>query len=318
MKVLFIVLVVLLSLGLLFLAALAIIGTVVANMVILPKRKSPAVIRARDSERGCPECFDDYDNLWERHEFSLDVYNATISGEYIVNPSGGDRRKKVAVICHGHTVSRYATLKYGKIFYDLGYNLVIFDERYFGRSLSKYCTLGMNESQDIKKIIAFARSVFGQDCFIGLHGESMGAASELLALDTETPDFVIADCPFADTRKLMLYLTRQKAGFLAPQVLGFTRARCMRCCDYDMKKVNPINSVRRTNVPICFVHGVADDYIPCEHSKMMYRISKNPDCELHLIPRAAHARSITTDRPRYEKMVADFTAKIESKAYTNL
>ena len=314
MKILTIILIVILALAALFLAACAITGRVVANMVILPKRKTPATIRERDSARGCPECFDDYENVWDRHDFSLETYNATISGEYIINPASGDGRKKVAIICHGHTVSRYAALKYGKVFYDLGYNLVIFDERYFGKSLSRYCTLGMNESQDIKKIIAFTRSIFGEDCFLGLHGESMGAASELLALDTEKPDFVVADCPFADTRKLMLYLTRQKAGFIAPQVLGFTRARCMRCCDYDMKKVNPINSVRTTDVPICFVHGIADDYIPCEHSKMMYRVAKNPDCELHLIPDAAHARSITTDRPRYEKMIADFTRKIEQKS----
>ncbi len=315
MKIAYIILFIVLILAALALIACAVTGVLIANMVILPKRKTAEQIRQKDTSCGCDDCFDDYEHEWERHDFTLEVSNATISGEYVVNPNDTGKRKRLAIICHGHTVFRFASLKYAKIFYDLGYNLILFDERYFGRSLSQYCTLGMNESQDIKQIIAYGRTIFGSDCFIGLHGESMGAASELLALDTEKPDFVVADCPFADTRKLMLYLTRQKAGIFAPQVLGFTRARCMRCCDYDMKKVNPINSVRRSEVPICFVHGLDDDYIPCEHSKMMYRISNNPDCELHLYPGAQHARALLSDRARYEKMVAEFVNKIEKKAY---
>ena len=299
-----------------FPALCAVCGFVAARSVILPKRVSPEASRAKESQLGHTECFDDYDNLWERHDFTLNTCKATISCEYIINPASAEGRKKVAIICHGHTVSRMTTLKYGRIFYNLGYNLIIFDERYFGKSEAKFCTLGMNESQDVKRIIAFARDTFGADCFLGLHGESMGGGTSMLLLDTETPDFVVADCPFGDTKKLMFYQLERRFRFRISRHITFAVANavCRIACGYDMRKINPIESVRTTDVPICFIHGAADVYVPCSHSKEMFDAVRNPDSELHIIPGAGHARSIALDREGYERIVKAFVEKIESKS----
>lgn len=298
-----------------FPAVCAVCGVIAALTVIRPERQTFEQTRKKDSANGNPECFDDYENLWERHEFLLPTDKAKISGEYIINPKNAEGRKKVAIICHGHTVSRAAALKYGRVFYNLGYNLVIFDERYFGKSEAKFCTLGKNESQDVKKIISFAREIFGEDCFLGLHGESMGGGTSLLLLDTEKPDFVIADCPFGDTKLLMFYQLARRFRFRISRHMTFAAANlfCRIACDYDMCRINPIESVKTTDVPICFIHGAADVYVPPVHSKMMYEAARNPESELHIFPGAGHARCIALDRPRYERTVKDFVEKIEKK-----
>lgn len=302
--------------GLVYLAVCAVCGVIAALTVIRPERVSPEDSRKKESQLGHSECFDDYDNLWERHDFTLETYKAKISGEYIINPANAEGRKKVAVICHGHTVSRMTTLKYGRVFYNLGYNLVIFDERYFGKSEATFCTLGMNESQDVKKIIAFAKEIFGEDCFIGLHGESMGGGTSLLLLDTEKPDFVVADCPFGDTKMLMFYQLARRFRLKISRHVTFAAANtvCRIACGYDMCSINPIDSVKISDVPICFIHGAVDVYVPPVHSKMMYEAARSPESELHIFPGAGHARCIAIDRPRYERTVKEFVEKIEKKS----
>lgn len=316
MNVYVIIIIIVIAAALAFPAICAVCGVIAALTVIRPEKRPEELCRQRDIEFGNPECFDDYDNIWERHDFTLETYKATISGEYIINPANSEGRKKVAIICHGHTVMRLTALKYGRVFYNLGYNLIIFDQRYFGKSQATFCTLGLNESQDVKKIIAFAKEIFGEDCFLCLHGESMGGGTSLLLLDTEKPDFVVADCPFGDTKKLMFYQLERRFRLKISRRMTFAAANavCRIACNYDMRSVNPIESVRKTDVPICFIHGAADVYVPCVHSKMMFEAVRNPDSELHIIPGAGHARCIAIDRPGYERIVKEFAEKIESKS----
>lgn len=302
------------ALALLYVVVCIVLGFRVMCTALLPKRVPPEVTRQKDSDNGCPECFDDYDNHWERHDFSLESCGAVISGEYIVNPDSSPERKKVAIICHGHTVSRMACLKYGRMFYKLGYNLIIFDERYFGKSKARCCTMGMLEAQDVKNIMGLAKKIFGEDCFIALHGESMGAATSLLVLGIAKPELVVADCPFVDTYRLMKYLAKKQIPIVpASHVLLATRMFGKLLFGYDPCRVNPVEAVAGSDVPICLIHGRCDTYVPCEHSQMAYDACRNPDSELHMIAGAGHARSFTMDISGYEKIIADFTGKIEEK-----
>ncbi|MBQ2894009.1 MAG: dienelactone hydrolase family protein, partial [Clostridia bacterium] len=81
---------------------------------------------------------------------------------------------------------------------------------------------------------------------------------------------------------------------------------------YDFTKTVPINCVKNSNVPICFIHGASDTFIQPHHSVDMYNVCQNPNSELHLFDGAEHARSIAVDKPRYEQVVCDFIHKIEN------
>lgn len=293
-----------------YLGASLLIALKMIDIVMKAKRKTFERIQGQEpyDQRG----FEAYENLWDRHEFVLPVEGAEISGEYILNPDAPVGRKKVAIICHGHTVMRASDLKYAWMFYRLGYQIIIFDERYFGKSTGKYCTLGMMESKDIGALERFAREVFGEDAFIALHGESMGAASALLSLDYETPDLVIADCPFRTTREQLDGVARKRIGIFRIPALFFGRFIGLARAGYDYTKINPCEAVKKADVPICFIHGLADSYIPCEHSQKMYADCKNPLSELHLVPEAEHALSVAVDFEGYVKRIENFVRKVES------
>lgn len=162
----------------------ALIAEKCLQMVVNPVRYDVDYVKALETTNGFSDCIEAYETKWQRTPFVLHCAGADISGEYMMNPADSGTPRKVAIICHGHTVNRYSDLKYADIFYRAGFSTVIFDERYFGESTGDFCTLGQNEARDVAAIIAYVKQIFGQDCVIGLHGESMGAATALLTSST--------------------------------------------------------------------------------------------------------------------------------------
>ena len=279
------------------------------NIVILPKQCSFSELRDFEINKGFKDAFDKYDNLWNREDFSLDVNGVTIKGEIIRNdhPEGN----KVAIIAHGHTANRYACLKYADLFYRAGYHAVIFDERHFGDSTGDICTLGQEEAKDLRDIFRFTKEKFGEDCIIGIHGESMGAATSLLVLQYVKPDFVIADCPFADSVVLFKEFVRKSMGMFSSLVVWTVCQIAKVRFHYDVKGTSPIRVVKDADVPICFMHGNTDTLIDCHHSKDMFAVCRNKNSELHLFDGAEHARSIVSDPKGYEAILRDFLKKCD-------
>lgn len=270
-------------------------------------------LKAAEIKDGFQDCIEEYENEWSREEFTLDRKDAIISGEIIRNPNADEGRTKVSIICHGHTANRYACLKYADLFYKRGFHIVVFDERHFGRSDAPYSTLGQNEAKDLVEIIRLVRQTFGEDAYIALHGESMGAATALLVLQYEKVDIVVADCPFSDTEMLFKEWIANNLKNVPPMLLipfielyGKIRFR------YNVKKTSPIEAVRNSDVPICFMHGDSDGLIHHHHSERMYEVSKNPLSELHLFKGADHAMSIVSDRQGYEALLNAFLKKCDT------
>lgn len=305
-----ILLIVLGGLALGFVVACYIIARIVLKAATRPTAHTLAEARVYQGEKEHVD-FNDYDNVWQKEDFSVKGVHGTIRGEIVFNNAAP--RKKVAVICHGHTWNRLNSIKYARIFYQKGYNLVLFDHAYFGESDGKFTTLGYYESQDLNSVLNLVREKFGDDAFVGLHGESMGAATVLLELGVRSDiDFVVADCPFSETmsyyRELYKHLTHLP-GF---PVVEIANAVSKRKYGYDFTKVSPLKAVEQSQTPICFIHGKADTFIYPSHSEKMYAACNNPLSELHLVDGAGHACSHLVDNENYRRIIFAFLDNVES------
>lgn len=299
------IIIIILALAALYLALCSVIADKALARMITPRQKDETYMRDKETADGFTAGLDAYDNDWEREPFTIDRGDAVISGEVIRNPKGTDR---VAVICHGHTANRFADLKYAIMFYKLGWHVVVFDERHFGVSTGDISTLGYKECADLSAIIRYTRSVFGENCTLALHGESMGAATSLMVLDRERPDIVFADCPFMDTEELMKKMLSEVHAPVRT-VIWIAKHRAKRLYGYDIEAASPIAAVRNSDVPICLFHGDADTLIPCEHSRKLFEACKNKKSELHIFHGANHAESVISERERYEDILGKFIEK---------
>lgn len=224
--------------------------------------------------------------------------------------------KKVIVITHGHTYTRWGSVKYLMIFYKLGYSAVIYDNRGHGANKNTAITMGYRESRDLMAVLQDTKQRFGEDCYLGLHGESMGSAISLMSLAYQPPiHFIISDCGYSDLK----YFTKMfiHNNYHLPRILiDLASPLCKLLYGYFLSQVSPISNLPNNHIPICFIHGAADHFIDCCNAKRMYEADGGLK-ELHLFEGAAHASSYETDPQKYAEIVASFLKKVEQEEIRN-
>ena len=253
-----------------------------------------------------------YDTSFYRE---LDKTGYTVEGydgyvlhvELLKNP---DDSGKYVIITHGYSDNRCGALKYVPTYLDLGYNCIIYDLRGHGENERTVTTYGLLESEDLLRIIADTRERYDVR-MLGLHGESLGAATTVTALKAAPDvDFAVADCGFSDIESVLKGGCRRAH---APAFLvdaADIGARILY--GYSLKQMRPIDSLDNNMIPILFIHGGDDDLIPPENSARM-RERTAGYAEFWEMPGAGHARSVLTDPVMYEGFVRDFLDAIKAE-----
>lgn len=260
---------------------------------------------------------------WQAERYDLSWYDALDVTDYVVtsgdgyalhaqllpNPVPTDR---YMLLSHGYTDNRYGSLKYAKLYLDLGFNVVVYDLRGHGENAPTFCTYSARERRDLMALIEDCRSRWPGMTTLGLHGESLGAATSVAVLEYRPPvDFVVADCGFSNIRDVLAGGLKgaHLPGWLADVASPFARLRF----GYGYGDMRPIDSLPGNQIPILFIHGAADTFIPPAHSEAM-RDATPGYAELCLIPDAAHAASVLTDPAEYRRAVEAFVGKVLNHA----
>lgn len=252
---------------------------------------------------------DHYDLSWydplEKTDYQVTSYDGYILNvELIRNTVPSD---KFILISHGYSDNRFGSLKYTKMYLDLGFNVIVYDLRGHGENEATFCTYSARERKDLAALIQDCRDRY-QPAIFGIHGESLGAATSIACLEEKPQiDFVVADCGFSDISNVL------KGGVKSmhlPEGLVSLSSVCARLrygYSYDMMR--PIDSLADNEVPILFIHGAEDTFILPENSERMKKETKGYS-ELHLISEAAHAASVLTAPEEYREIVEAFLTHI--------
>lgn len=154
---------------------------------------------------------------------------------------------RYVIISHGVTETKINSIKYANLFLARGFNTLIYDHRRHGESGGKTTSFGHYEKFDLKTVVDWLKTEIGPDLELGIHGESMGAATMLLyaGLLEDGADFYIADCPFSDFKEQLAYLIRKDfkliPGLLLPIGDTFLRLRDK----YSIRHVSPISVIEK-------------------------------------------------------------------------
>ena len=206
-----------------------------------------------------------------------------------------------------------------KFYHDLGFNVFIVDHQAHGESEGKYIGFGSHESRDAMQWLKFMTDTFGSDIQIILHGVSMGCATVMMM--SGNPDlpknvrFTVADCGYTSPWAEFDYQLKNAHVPTSPLLDGANFFN-KHIAKYDFKKVDAVESVSHAQVPMLFIHGTKDDFVPTYMVHELYDACST-DKDLLLVEGAGHAESYPTDSAAYEAKVKSFIDKyiaVESKA----
>ncbi len=192
----------------------------------------------------------------------------------------------------------------------VGINLLIVEQRSHGASTDNTITFGIKERYDVAAWVDFAVEQFGKETQILLCGVSMGAATVLMASDLDLPDNVkciVADCPYSSPKEIITHVCSKK-GYPVGLFYPMIKLSARFFGKFELTDLGAIDSVGKTNIPILFIHGDEDDFVPTQMSKRMYNVCTCQK-QIEIFPEATHAMSYVVDPVRYEKIIIDFVSK---------
>lgn len=193
----------------------------------------------------------------------------------------------------------------------LGRNALVVDQRASGNSEGKVISFGINESRDCLSWVDFIISNFSKEVKIILTGISMGAATVIIAAGQQLPKNVVgvlADCGYSTARDIIkkeIRAMKLPAGLLYP----FVKLGAKIYGRFDLEETSPLEAIRQCRMPVIFIHGEDDAYVPCEMSKLNFEACKTTK-KLVTVPKAGHGLSYPVNREAYLSALKEFFAEI--------
>ena len=215
---------------------------------------------------------------------------------------------KVLIAIHGYrsyNIREYAN--YLKFYHELGFHILLPDNRAHGESEGKYIGFGWLDRLDCIQWIHYMKKYFHQDLQIVLHGISMGSATVLMASGENLPSDVkciISDCGFTsvlDEFKHELHDHKIVSTLLIPTATLLSKKRV----GYSFKEASTIEQVKKSRTPTLFIHGDQDDFVPTYMVYDLYNACQ-ADKDLLIVEGAKHAESFIVNQELCEKTIIDF------------
>ena len=229
----------------------------------------------------------------------------TLVGHYIPAP-GADQ---TILLAHGYR-SQDGTRDFSCAFQtysEKGYNLLLIDQRAHGESQGRYIGFGVPERHDIVQWTQFLNQHYPPRAIV-IEGMSMGSATVLMALDLDLPENVvgaIADCGYTTPRKIIAHVFRRLIGIpLAPFWPGIQLCAKLRS-GYFLSGASAIESLKKARIPLLFIHGEDDNYVPCDMGRENYSACASRK-QLLTVPGAGHGVSFIVDNAACNKALFDF------------
>lgn len=228
----------------------------------------------------------------------------TLRGKYYEYAPGAT----IELMFHGYRGTAERDLSGGvQRCFQLGRSALIVDQRSSGSSEGNVISFGINEHRDCLVWIDHTIRRFGPGVKIILTGISMGASTVLMAGENPLPENVIgilADCGFTSARDIIHSVMKQMK-LPAKLCYPFVKLGARLFGKFDLEETSAEEAVKHCRVPVIFFHGEADDYVPCEMSRINYEACASRK-KLVTVPGAGHGLSYPVAPERYLEELGEF------------
>ena len=218
-------------------------------------------------------------------------------------------QKNTMIFFHGYRSSSSRDFSCAlKMYMDLGFNVLLVDQRAHGRSEGRLITFGIKESRDVVSWTEFLNKKYSPEKIL-ITGMSMGATTVLLAAGEqklpENVKAVVADCGFTSPVEIIKSVAKNFLKIKADLFIPFLNVFCLLFGGFSIMKVSTLNSLKNCELPILFIHGEDDTFVPCEMSKQAFQVCGDK-CRIETVEGAYHGMSFLKDENKIATAIKEF------------
>ena len=218
---------------------------------------------------------------------------------------------KWAITVHGYMTDAFSLSTKALHYYDIGYNVLAIDLRGHGKSKGNYIGMGYHDAKDLIEWIKYINSKYS-DAEILIHGVSMGAATVMIAssLD-ELPSnvkVIIEDCGYTSALEQFKFQLKKLFNLPSFPILNIANLAVKIKAGYFLNEASPIDSVKKSKVPIMFIHGGKDTFVPFYMLDELYNACNTEKSKL-VVKEASHAHAEDENPDLYWSEIDKFVNK---------
>lgn len=215
------------------------------------------------------------------------------------------------LFAHGYRADHNGDpINFEKYYYDKGYNFMSVDHTAAGESGGDFVGFDYFESQDMLKWIDYIVSRFGEDIKIILHGVSMGGATVCKMADQVPKQvrLIVSDCAYTSALDQFDETARSTGIPRTKELLSVFNFMNKHLAGFDLEHTNVRPHVISARVPMLFVHGGSDDFVPTKMGYELYGLCQ-AEKDLLIVDGAEHAQSIMIGYDEYTAKLDEFIKK---------
>lgn len=234
----------------------------------------------------------------------------TLHGDFLPSEVQSD---KLAICGHGYTgCGLKDCVSIAVFFHRMGYNCLIVDHRAHGKSEGDYVGFGILDRFDMKAWVDFMERRFNGNVRIALYGVSMGATIAIMTagISSLSPcvKAVVADCAFTSPYDVFAHILKRDYHMPPFPIMNINDMLCRKKAGYGFRDYSTLDAVKSTGIPMLFIHGRDDNFVPLYMSKQNYEACRSPK-DIFIVDNAAHAASYYESKEAYEAKVKIFLEK---------
>ena len=219
---------------------------------------------------------------------------------------------RYVVVCHGYGSIPQDMGGFASHFYDMGYHILTPAARCHERSEGRYAGMGWPERRDI---VAWVDALVEQDpqAEIVLFGVSMGGATVMMTAGEAdlSPNVkcIIEDCGYSSVWDEFAGQLDELFGLPTFPVLDAASLVSQVRAGFGFKEASAVEQLKKASVPMLFIHGEDDTFVPYWMLDVVYEACASPEKERLSVPGAGHGEASWEDPALYWSTVEDFLAK---------
>ncbi len=205
-------------------------------------------------------------------------------------------------------------------FFENDCNVLFAEQRGQGESGGEYMGFGLTERYDCFDWICWLNDHGFAELPIYLCGVSLGASTVLMTTGFDLPENVcgvIADCGYTSPKAIWKHVMEKNLHLPYTGVFGrIVDDMCKSKIRYSSDEYSCLKALENCRVPVLFIHGTDDSFVPVEMTYENYKACRSPK-KLFVVPGADHGMSYLVDRDGYQKAVLDFWKDCDNSQVKN-
>ncbi|MBP1044506.1 alpha/beta hydrolase [Vagococcus sp. BWB3-3] len=218
---------------------------------------------------------------------------------------------KLAILSHGYGSDAEHMQDFGELFYEMGYDLLVPDARAHGQSEGEYIGFGWPDRLDYVEWIKLMVNRYPEGVDIMLFGISMGGATVMMTSGEDLPDnvkVIIEDCGYDTVANELSYQLKDMFNLPSFPLIPLTSVYSGIKAGYNFNEASSVAQLNKNSLPMLFIHGDADKFVPFEMLESNYNATQGPK-EKYVGRGSKHGTSFKDDREGYTKAVKTFLDK---------